>query len=114
MSDLSGVLSWKHPTVRWTVSNNVVVEFEGGVPSGETLATWTSEYEAAKPWEDLRKERNRRLAETDWWASSDLTMSSEQTAYRAALRDLPATAPTPPVSDIEAMKSWPVWPTKPE
>lgn len=104
MSDLSAVLSWKHPTTEWTVSDNVVVEFEGGVPSDETLATWTAEYEAAKPWEDLRAERDRRLSETDWWASSDLTMSDQQTAYRQALRDLPANTSDP---------ANPSWPTKP-
>ena len=46
-----------------------------------------------KPADDLamlREERNRLLAETDWWASSDLTMTTEQIAYRQALRDLPA------------------------
>ena len=37
---------------------------------------------------DLRAERNQRLANTDWWASSDLTMTAEQTAYRQALRDI--------------------------
>lgn len=62
----------------------------------------------------MRDQRNTKLAECDWWSCSDSpTMTDEQTAYRQALRDLPATAPTPPVSDIEAMKSWPVWPTKP-
>ena len=46
-----------------------------------------------KPADDLamlREERNLLLAETDWWASSDLTMTAEQIAYRQALRDLPA------------------------
>lgn len=104
MSDLSAVLTWKHPTTSWSVRDNVVVEFDGGVPSSETLASWTAEYEAAKPWEDLREERNRLLAETDWWASSDLTMSNEQKLYRAQLRDLPANTADP---------DNPVWPTKP-
>lgn len=54
----------------------------------------------------LRSERNTRLAETDWWASSDLTMSSARTQYRIDLRNLPATV------DIS---KWPniTWPTKP-
>ena len=38
----------------------------------------------------MREERNRLLAETDWYAGSDLTMSAEMTAYRKDLRDLPA------------------------
>ena len=62
----------------------------------------------------MRDQRNHKLAETDWWSFSDSpAMTDAQTTYRQALRDLPATAPTPPVSDIEAMKSWPTWPTKP-
>ena len=52
----------------------------------------------------LRKFRDRRLAETDWWASSDRTMTAEQTAYRQALRDLPANTVDP---------ANPVWPDKP-
>ena len=53
----------------------------------------------------FRTLRNARLAETDWWASADRTMTAEQTAYRQALRDLPANTVDP---------ANPVWPTKPE
>tara|TARA_R100001443_G_scaffold54468_1_gene65908 strand:+ start:4246 stop:4725 length:480 start_codon:yes stop_codon:yes gene_type:complete len=35
-----------------------------------------------------RAERNRRLAETDWMALSDVTMSEEWKTYRQALRDI--------------------------
>lgn len=52
----------------------------------------------------LRQERNRLLAETDWWANSDLTMTAEQTAYRQALRDITDTYTS--LDDV-------VWPTKP-
>ena len=54
---------------------------------------------------DLRQYRNTLLAETDWWATSDRTMTAEQTAYRQALRDIPDQAGFP--TDI-------TWPTKPE
>ena len=40
--------------------------------------------------EKLRVLRNRRLSDTDWCALSDVTMSAEMSAYRQALRDLPA------------------------
>ncbi len=40
--------------------------------------------------EALRAERNRLLAETDWTASTDVTISPEMAEYRQALRDLPA------------------------
>lgn len=42
-----------------------------------------------KPMEVLRKERNLRIAETDWWVLPDRTPTPEQLAYRQALRDLP-------------------------
>ena len=40
--------------------------------------------------ESLRTERNKLLSETDWTASTDVTMSAEMTEYRKLLRDLPA------------------------
>ena len=43
----------------------------------------------------LRQERDKKLAETDWWALSDRSMTSEQTAYRQALRDFPNTITSP-------------------
>ena len=52
----------------------------------------------------LRNERNRLIAETDWWASSDLTMTSAQTTYRQALRDI-----TDTYSSLDDV----VWPEKP-
>lgn len=54
---------------------------------------------------DARAERNAKLAETDWTASSDVTMSDAMTSYRQALRDVPAQEGFP--SDI-------TWPEKPE
>ncbi len=54
--------------------------------------------------EVLRDARNSLLSETDWWASSDLTMTSAQTTYRQDLRDITKTATS--VDDVK-------WPTKP-
>ena len=45
--------------------------------------------------QNLRLERNRKLAETDFYALSDVTMSSDMTTYRQALRDLPDNTPDP-------------------
>jgi len=39
---------------------------------------------------DLRDKRKTLLAETDWMANSDVTMSDEWKIYRQALRDLPS------------------------
>ena len=39
---------------------------------------------------NLRSKRNRLLAETDYYALSDVTMSDDMKTYRQDLRDLPA------------------------
>ena len=62
--------------------------------------------------EFVRDNRNAMLSQTDWWASSDLTMTAEQTAYRKALRDLPSTAS--PELDSDGELTGVTWPTKPE
>ncbi len=39
---------------------------------------------------NLRSRRNRLLADTDFYALSDVTMSDDMKTYRQELRDLPA------------------------
>lgn len=39
-------------------------------------------------WRIIRDKRTALLAETDWMANSDVTMSAEWTTYRQALRDI--------------------------
>ena len=53
-----------------------------------------------------REVRDGLIGETDWWASSDLTMTAEQTAYRQALRDITSHANWPHLDEAD-------WPTKP-
>ena len=73
--------------------------------------TWSAvkakadELKAAEPMKLLRAERDSRLAVTDWWASSDLTISDERKAYRQELRDITKSATS--LDDVK-------WPTKPE
>jgi len=43
----------------------------------------------AAPMKELRRQRDAKLAECDWWGASDNTMTTAQTNYRQALRDLP-------------------------
>ena len=82
---------------------------------------FTAEEEAARDaeeqaWENgafdraiakLRIDRNRKLAETDFYALSDVTMSAEMTTYRQELRDLPSGLTT--VEEVNNV----TWPTKP-
>ena len=56
----------------------------------------------------LRFKRNRLLAETDWMANSDVTISDDWKTYRQALRDLTSGLDT--VAKVEAKE----FPTKPE
>ena len=62
-----------------------------------------------------REERNRRLAETDWMACSDVTMSNDWKTYRQALRDLPTHSNWPnlkvPDMDGSGDNDWPVKPS---
>ena len=61
----------------------------------------------ARAQENLRQERNRRLAETDFYALSDVTMSDDMKTYRQNLRDLPDGKDT-----VDKCNNV-TWPTKP-
>jgi len=54
---------------------------------------------------EIREERNKKLTETDFYGLSDVTITSEMTVYRQALRDIPQQAGFP--NSV-------TWPTKPE
>ena len=69
-------------------------------------ATWAAG-EDDRALAGLREDRNRRLADTDWYAGSDLTMSADMTTYRQNLRALPAGKTTKAHVDAAT------WPTKP-
>ena len=56
---------------------------------------------------NLRQDRNRKLAETDFYALSDVTMSEDMTTYRQNLRDITEGLTT--VEEVEAVE----FPTKP-
>ena len=56
---------------------------------------------------NLRQDRNRKLAETDFYALSDVTMSEDMTTYRQNLRDI-----TEGLSTVEDVNNI-TWPTKP-
>ena len=43
---------------------------------------------------ELRRQRDVLLAETDWMANSDVTMSTAWKTYRQALRDITTQTPT--------------------
>jgi len=59
---------------------------------------------AAQLADNVREKRNALLAETDYLALADLTMSSQMTAYRQQLREVPQQ------SEFPATISWPTKP----
>ena len=78
-------------------------------PSKEELLQKVEQLEAERPLKDLRAERDRRLATTDWVTlkaySTSTPVPEAWATYMQALRDLPATTEDP---------TNPEWPTVPE
>jgi hypothetical protein len=69
-----------------------------------TYMQWV--WDEAVSWRDLRFERDRRLASSDWTQVPDAPVDhAAWAAYRQALRDLPDNTEDP---------RNPVWPSKPE
>ena len=92
-----------HPSLVW-------IDCDDSIKIGDTYKDGKFsrvELNIRPPIDTLRKQRNRLLAETDWWASSDLVMSDERKAYRQALRDLPSGL------DTEEKVKGATFPTKP-
>lgn len=54
---------------------------------------------------ELRTERDKKIAETDWWVLPDRTPTQEQLTYRQALRDI--TNNFTSIYDV-------IWPSKPQ
>ena len=68
----------------------------------------------AEPMIELRRQRDAKLVETDFYALSDVTMSDDMKTYRQELRDLPAASggkdATLENGDLKNV----TWPKKPE
>ena len=68
-------------------------------------AEWVLDWDlVALSADEARALRDELLAATDWTANSDVTMTADMTAYRQALRDIPAQA------DFPNTVTWPVAP----
>ena len=80
-------------------------------PSNSAISAELTRLNNAEPMRLLRLVRDEKLAETDWWSVSDITMSNDRKTYRQALRDLPASAD--PKLDSDNFLTNVTWPTKP-
>ena len=97
------------PDAKWTLTGSTLSglvwhDDSSTRPTDAEINEKVTELEAAEPLRLLRVERNRKIAETDWWASSDLTMTDAQKKYRQDLRDITKTATS--LDDVK-------WPEKP-
>ena len=106
------------PGAEWVLRGNDYSGLEW-LDSGQTNPTETemnnkiTELDDAEAMNLLREERDRRIALTDWRASSDLTLASAWSTYRQALRDLPASASPKLDSNYELDLTSVTWPTEP-
>ena len=69
--------------------------------------------------ESIRQLRLKKLEETDWMASNDVTMPENIKTWRQELRDLPTTVTKPSFETLnnQSFKEWNInslMPTKPE
>ena len=95
-----GVVEWHSPNITQPTEAEIQAEI--------------ARLEAEQPWKELRQERNRLLAESDWVSMKAIDASIDGLGiqlpqvwmdYRQALRDLPANTVDP---------ANPIWPAKPE
>jgi hypothetical protein len=100
-----------NPNAKVTVNAddiNQITWLEGTTPisNADIEAQFTAvEFDIAM--EDLRAKRDKLIAETDYLALSDQTLSAEMSTYRQALRDI-----TNGITTVEQANNV-TWPTKP-
>ena len=100
-----------NPNAKFTVIDddvNRITWLEGTTPiSASDINAQLGAVELEMALEELRRKRNKLLAETDYLALSDVTMSSEMTTYRQSLRDI-----TDGLTTVDEVNSV-TFPTKP-
>ena len=105
------------PGAQWNLSGD---DYSGltWLDSSQTKPTETevtnkiAALDSAEAMRLLREERDKRIAKTDWRASSDLTLTDAWKTYRQALRDI--TTQTPKLnSDYQLDLTSVTWPTEP-
>ena len=111
MTDIIKSILKINPTAEVSVSDNDIntIVWENGttpIPVADIQAQFPAvEFDMAM--EDLRAKRNKLLADTDYLALSDNTLSTDMATYRQSLRDITNGLTT--VEDVNSV----TWPTKP-
>ena len=116
--DIPSALQALKPGAQWTLRGDEYsgLEWLDGKQTKPTeieVNSKIAELDSAEAMKLLREERDKRIAKTDWRASSDLTLASAWSTYRQALRDLPASATPKLNSNYELDLTSVTWPTEP-
>jgi len=107
---ISDALASLRPGAQFVIRGGVIefYEHDDPQPTADELQAELDRLEAAQPMVELRQERDRRLAATDWeiikHKELGTTIPAALKTYRQELRDLPANTSDP------ANPSWPVKP----
>lgn len=106
---ISQALIALRPNAAWELEGNTLDgltwhDEEQTRPTDAEILAKVAEFEAAEPIRQLREQRDRLIAETDWWVLPDRTATQAQLDYRQALRDITNTYSS--LDDV-------VWPEKP-
>ena len=116
--DIGSALLNLKPGAQWVLRGDVYSGIEW-MDSSQTKPTELevtnriTALDVAEPMRLLRVERDKRIAKTDWRASSDLTLADAWKTYRQQLRDLPASA-TPKLDSFYELDLTSVnWPSQP-
>lgn len=94
----------------WGLTYDEINFFDSEIekPSREAFETKLQELIDAKPWKEIREERNKRISACDWTQLPNVPLPGakkyEWETYRQALRDITQTTEDP---------SNPVWPIQP-
>ena len=109
-----------HPDAQFTTVDEVITEWNSPdiiQPTQEELDAKLTELKAAEPMRQLREERNKLIAETDWTQLKDIDLDIIRERnwknYRQALRDLPAKSNPKLDSSGKLDMSSITWPDKP-
>ena len=95
---------------KWThrVANGVRIDLTDEEIEAKVDQELADEANPVGHWKSIREQRDNKLAQSDWMANSDVTMSDEWKTYRQALRDFPSTLNN---TTIQGEITWPTEPS---
>ena len=117
MTDITSAIKELRPNSSFGVRGSTIIwnDPNNTQPTEKEINDKIAELQNLEPMRLLRQERDKKLAETDWWTirSNDtgVSLTQEQKDYKQALRDLPSTASPTLVNGVLSNVTWP---TKPE